>query len=203
MGLFLAMSCVVGGSRAAVEGCLSLFVSERKGALEPTSATLPEKQEARLIESPAGVTFVYPDGFTEWDEASARLSRELKTPVFSFHIHDGDLWMFVAFADGRESAKFNPIPDYWEELPACEREKWLPTAEEIAAYVPGVSPQAIAPYLREWRDDDSLGGQRANPNDEFGYGVDWQVVDFMRQLGFVYPGPGEGAAYRFSVSRRR
>ena len=73
------------------------------------------------------------------------------------HIHDGDLWMFVLFVNGEEVAKFNPIPDYWGELPTEEHEKWLPAAKEVAAHVPSVRPDRISPYLREWPVDGLTG----------------------------------------------
>lgn len=200
MGLFLAMSSVAGGSRAEVEACVAAYTETRNGSLEVTSTGLPEDQEARLLESQGGVTFVYPDGFTEWDELSAKLSSDLKKPIFSFHIHDGDLWMFVLFEDGREVAKFNPLPDYWEELEPDERAKWLPSADEVARHVPGIRSEQLAPYLVEWPQDGLPG--KAQPEDEFGF-IDWQVVDFMRQLRFGFPEPGQGVSYRFRVKRRR
>jgi hypothetical protein len=200
MGLFLAMSCVVGGRTAAVVKSLSAFVDERKGSLEPCGKGVKESEAARLLEKPAGTTVVYPDGFLEWDAASARLSHDLNAPVFSFHIHDGDLWMFVLFVNGKEAAKFNPIPDYWEELPAKERATWLPKAEQVAKHVPGVVAKRIAPYLREWPEDGLEG--KAHPKDEFEY-IDWQVVDFMRELGFAYPEPEDGVTYRMKVKRNR
>jgi hypothetical protein len=202
MGLFLAMSSVVGANRAEVEACVAAYTASRNGSLEAASSGLSEDEEARLLEAPAGVTLVYPNGFTEWDELSAKLSADLKKPVFSFHIHDGDLWMFVLFANGEESLKFNPIPDYWEELEPDERAKWLPTADQVARHVPGVRSERLAPYLVEWPEDGLAG--KAQPEDEFGY-IDWQVVDFMRELGFRYPDPsqGQGVSYRFKVKPPR
>lgn len=200
MGLFLAMSSVVGGTRSEVEACVAAYTATRGGSLEVASSGLSEAEEARLLEAPSGVTLVYPDGFTEWDDLSAKLSADLTKPVFSFHIHDGDLWMFVLFANGEEVHKFNPIPDYWEELEPDERVKWLPTADQLARYVPGVRSERLAPYLVEWPADGLVG--KAQPEDEFEF-IDWQVVDFMRELGFRYPDPGQGVTYRFKVKRRR
>lgn len=200
MGLYLAMSSVVGANTAEVESTVRDYVATRHGSLERAAAGLPEEQEARLLESEGGVTFVYPNYFTEWDEVSAKLSVDLKKPVFSFHIHDGDLWMFVLFVNGEEAVKFNPIPFYWEELEPDERAKWLPSPADVARYVPGVQAERLAPYLVEWPEDGLPG--KAHPNDEFEF-IDWQVVDFMRQLRFRYPAPGQGVSYSFKVKRRR
>jgi len=42
---------------------------------------------------------------------------------------------------------------------------------------------------------------KAYPDDEFSAGEDWQLVDFMRKLGLVYPvsddGELSGITYRF------
>ncbi len=200
MGLFLAMSSVVGAQTAEVEACVRDYVADRQGSLERVSGDLPEAQGARLFESVGGVTFVYPDAFTEWDDVSAKLSADLKKPTFSFHIHDGDLWMFVLFVNGAEAVKFNPIPFYWGELESAERAKWLPTAQDLAQYVPGVRAEELATYLVEWPEEGLPG--KAHSDDEFEF-IDWQVVDFMRRLGFKYPDPGQGITFRFKVKRRR
>ncbi|HEY8669148.1 MAG TPA: hypothetical protein VIL86_21035 [Tepidisphaeraceae bacterium] len=200
MGLFLAMSSVVGAKPPEVEACVAKYVASRGGTFERASSGLSEDQEARLLESQGGVTLVYPDRFIEWDELSAKLSADLKKPTFSFHIHDGDLWMFVLFVNGEEAVKFNPIPDYWEELKADERAKWLPTPDQVARHVPGVRSERLASYLVEWPEDGLPG--KARPEDQFEF-IDWQVVDFMRELGFRYPDPGQGFSYQFKVKRRR
>ena len=135
MGLFLAMSSVVGANAAEVEASVRDYVATRQGLLERETAGVPEEQEGRLLESEGGATIVYPSHFTEWDEVSAKLSTDLKKPVFSFHIHDGDLWMFILFVNGKEAAKFNPISFYWEELEPEERARWLPSAAEVARHV--------------------------------------------------------------------
>jgi len=198
MGLFLAMSSVSGGRHAEVEARVTAYVVNRKGSFEPATSELPEDQQAWLLESPGGTTIVYPEGFTKWDELSAKLSADLQKPVFSFHIHDGDLWMFLLFVGGKEVLRFNPLPDYWGELTPEERVTWLPSADDVARYVPGVQSQQLAPYLIEWPPDGLPG--KARPDDEFGF-IDWQVVDFMRQLGIDYPNPGQSASYRFHVKR--
>jgi hypothetical protein len=198
MGLFLAMSSVVGASRAEVESCVATYVASLGGSFEVASSAVPEDEEARLLESQGGVTLVYPGDFTEWDELSAKLSADLGKPVFSFHIHDGDLWMFVLFVNGELAVKFNPIPDYWGDMEADDRAKWLPTPQEVARHVPGIKSERLAPYLIEWPVDGLPG--KAHPDDQFEF-IDWQVVDFMKELGFQYPDPGQGISYRFRVKR--
>jgi hypothetical protein len=200
MGLFLAMSSVVGAKTVEVENCIRDYVASRNGGLEIASGELSEDEEARILETSSGVTVVYPNVFCEWDDLSKKLSLDLKKPTFSFHIHDGDLWMFVLFVDGEQAVKFNPIPDYWGGVDPEEHASWLPSAQEVAKYVPNANSEALVPYLVEWPLDGLPG--KAHDDDEFEF-IDWQVVDFMQRLGFQYPDPGQGTSYRFKVKRRR
>lgn len=200
MGLFLAMSCVVEGQLAEAADVMRSYVQEKGGIFNPDGHGLPEEEQARFIESEGGVTVFYPNKFFDWDEASAFLSTALKKPVFSFHLHDGDLWMFLFFVDGQCVAQFNTLPGYWGEITPEEQAAWLPTTSDIAVHVPGLDPKRIAPYLVHWNLDDETPG-KVNPDDEFEYNESWQLLDFMRQLGFAYPDPGEGAGYRFNVAR--
>lgn len=200
MGLFLSMSSVVGGRPAEVEACIRGYVEGRGGEFERAAVELAEDREARMLASSGGVTVVYPDEFYEWNDLSATLSAHLRKPTFSFHIHDGDLWMFLLFVEGNEVARFNPIPDYWEELDPAQRSTWLPGAEEIAKYVDRGRPEELAPYFVEWPEDELPG--KAHEDDEFGF-VDWQLVDFMRRLGFEFPDVGQGVSYQFRVGRER
>ncbi|MGC4006311.1 MAG: hypothetical protein QM811_25600 [Pirellulales bacterium] len=200
MGLFLAMSSVVGAKPAEVAECVAAYAAARNGVFELAAHEPPEREAAFMLASDGGVTLLYPADFTAWDDVSAYLSHALRKPVFSWHIHDGDLWMFVLFVDGAEAIQFNPIPDYWEELTPLARAAWLPSAADVARHVPGVRAERIAPYLVEWPPEGLPG--KAQPEDEFAY-VDWQVVDFLRELGFRYPGVDAGVTYRMRVKRRR
>jgi hypothetical protein len=202
MGLFLSMSSIVGAISAEVQACMAEYAATRRGIFEPASATTHEHQIARLTESSSGITLIYPDHFLEWDEVSAFLSLKLRKPVFSFHIHDGDFWMFILYVNGAESLKFNPIPDYFEELQPYERAQWLPTGEQVVQFVPNIRPERLAPYLIEWTDDGLEG--TAHPEDSSGF-VDWQVTDFMRELGFAFCELDDPNchAFRFDMKARR
>jgi hypothetical protein len=204
MGQFLAMSAVVGRDSAAVEQALATIVQDAKG----TFASAPGRQGGRdtaiVAAYKVGTVVVYPDGFTDWDDTSKRLSAIMQAAVFSFHIHDGDLWMFLLFDKGEKVAQFNTLPDYWgEDIDPAE---WLPDPRVVAATAGDADPEKLASYLRHWDDDLIESGDKAQPEDEFAYGTDWQVVDFMRQMGFGYPirddGGTNGATYRFRLQRQ-
>ena len=96
MGRFLAMSGIAGADLAAVTSALKRYAEEHNGQMEPSQATGDPSEFLILSESrPGRVTVAYPGEFMGWDDASAYLSRSLNAPVFSFHIHDDDLWMYT------------------------------------------------------------------------------------------------------------
>lgn len=213
MGAFLMMSGVAQVARTQAEEALRDFISPRSGTFTALAAddsadtvdTVDEEELLLIAESEQGnVTVFYPRGFTAWDDASRHLSATLNTAVFSLHVHDGDLWMYNLFVNGQEADRFNPVPDYWEELPQEELETWSGNAAVVAHNWPGVTAEKIARYLVRWRlDNDDQEGAKAYPDDEYGIGEDWQIVDFMARVGLVYPlddhGKRLGTGYRFSV----
>jgi len=149
---------------------------------------------------------LYPWEFLEWDEASRQLSSQLSVPVFSFHIHDEDLWMFVLYDRGEQVAQFNPLPEYWDDgIPDEERASWSGDAATIASRIPGVEIDAISPYLRHWDLDEEAPG-KAFPEDQFHFHDCWQMCDFMRKIGLRYPlddtGRVLGETYEFAIPEK-
>src|SRR3954471_13374628 len=115
MGLFLAMSGVIGAKREAVEVALREFADTRRGSLRQAPRSAEDPNTLVLLGDDSRCSVLYPWGFLEWDEASRYLSSQLGVPVFSFHIHDEDLWMFVLYEEGEQVARFNPLPEYWDD----------------------------------------------------------------------------------------
>jgi hypothetical protein len=187
MGLFLSASGVLSPDGKAVGDAIAKYVKSAGGTYEPRAGTTNDRNMGVLTSTELTTTVLYPDGFADWDRLSQFLSTELKRPVFSFHIHDGDLWMFIAFDDGKEVAWFNPIPDYWEEVDDAERLRWAGNAQVVASLVPGLAAASIERYFVAWNDEVLGAEHKAYDDDEFATGVDWQLTDFMRRLGFAYP----------------
>ena len=203
MGLFLSMSGVVGGSEDSVVDALRTYAEENEGSLEEEELTTEDNGCLVISEGTGGVTVLYPGDFFDWDSAAQYLSKRLRQPVFSFHIHDGDLWMYSLYQNGEVVDQFNPVPDYWQELEDEERQSWKGNANAVARRVPGLAPEQIARYLVQWGDEVFEAAQRkkAYLTDQFYYGDDWQLVDFMGKLGLDYPvddrGSPHGVTYRF------
>lgn len=197
MGLFLSMSGVVGGNEDSVVDALRTFAEDNAGSLK--EAELTTEDDGCLVVSAGigGVTVLYPAEFFDWDSAAQYLSKRLRKAVFSFHIHDGDLWMYILYENGDVVDQFNPVPDYWQELEAEERRSWQGNASEVARRVPGLGPEQVAKYLVLWCDEVSEASERkkAYHTDQFYYGDDWQLLDFMGEVGLDYPVDDRGAPH--------
>ena len=207
MGLFLAMSGVANSNRVAVEAALRAYATERGGTLESVDPSADASEAMLIAESGSHVTVMYPGEYIQWDDASQQLSRALNTSVFSLHIHDEDLWMYLLFSAGEQVDQFNPIPDYWtKKMPKVEKEPWSGNAAVIAQHWPDVSPESIGNYLFEW-DLEADDSDNAYADDQFPYNDCWQVTDFMHRLGLVYPIDDDGkinaATYRFVIPNQR
>jgi hypothetical protein len=203
MGLFLSMSGIIGVSEESAVDALRAYAAENGGSLEEAKLTLDDDGCLVTSEGTAGVTVLYPGEFFDWESTAQYLSQQLGKPVFSFHIHDGDLWMYSLYQKGDVVDQFNPVPDYWQELEEGERRSWQGNAAEVAKRVPGLAPERVSKYLVQWGDEVFQSGERkkAYPSDRFYYGDDWQLVDFMDKLGLDFPvddrGAPHGATYRF------
>lgn len=202
MGLFLSMSGVIGKDAAAVESALADFAAEKQGEFAATPRTTDDDDCLVLSGEGDRVSILYPYEFFDWDAASQYLSRVLSTPVFSLHIHDEDLWMYLLFRKGQPVDAFNPVPDYWDDAICAEEiAQWAGDAKQVAAAVPGIDSDQIADYLVRWEDPDYEEMHKAYEGDEFAKTDCWQMLDFMKKLGLDYPitadGEIEGKTFRF------
>src|SRR5689334_18386216 len=102
MGEFVAISGVIGANEGGVTAVVSSFASSHGGGFEHFETQDGGPNIGVIGTNGVNVSVLYPDHFLEWDDASSYLSSELHVPVFSLHIHDGDLWMFVLFREGKE-----------------------------------------------------------------------------------------------------
>jgi hypothetical protein len=202
MGLFLAMSGVVGGSGTSVVDALRTYAESNEGSLKAEKLTTDDDVCLVISEGMNGVTVMYPSGFYEWDNAAQHLSQQLAKPVFSFHIHDGDFWMYSLYEKGEIVDQFNPVPDYWGDLDEEERRTWQGDATKVARLVPGLSPERVSKYLVQWGNDvfESDRRKKAYPTDQFHYGDDWQLIDFMNQLKLPYPVDDRGDLHGITYS---
>src|SRR5262245_55492802 len=109
MGQFLSMSGVVGVQEDSVVYTLRTYAEDHKGSLEEAELTTDDDGCLVVSEGIGGVTVLYPGDFFDWEDAAQFLSKRLKRPVFSSHIHDSDLWMYSLYQNGEVVDQFNPI----------------------------------------------------------------------------------------------
>ena len=187
MGITLSLSGVIGKSKPEVVAVLREYLNTKSGGIEPELNDIRELNNngSILTEGTNGITVYYPYGFDDWDEASMRISEGLKCPVFTFHIHHGEFWMYVLYNNGEFIDEFNPIPDYWNpDISEKELEKLSGNPELISQIIESVDLKNISNYFYRW----DVEGEpvKAYPEDEFeNNGL--QLVDFMKKIGLEYP----------------
>jgi hypothetical protein len=189
MGLFLGMSGVLGVSGPRATELFAQYAGQRGWTFEPTGAAQESGQSVAIADGPGGATILYGQDFMEWTETSQHLSRLTGGAVLSLHVHDGDFWMYMLFDKGELIDQFNPVPDYWGEASEAELASWRGDAAKLSGAISSASAERVAPYLVRWTDELLEEGGKAFPDDEFEFGQDWQVVDFMAKLGLTYPDP--------------
>ena len=201
MGNFLALSAVIGKTQNEVLNSLTNYANSFGGGiLQDNTLNLDNDNCCIIDEANGNTTIFYPYGYLEWDDSSEFISKELNATVFSLHIHDGDLWMYLLYYNGKVIDQFNPIPDYWDEnITDEEIENWKGNATIVANYVSYIKPKDIEKYLVRW-DLDEDESTKAYPTDEFKK-EEWQLVDFMTKLKLPYPvddnGNPKGQTYKF------
>jgi hypothetical protein len=209
MGLFLSMSGVIGAQQDAVEQAMRQYADSTGRILERADLSFGDHDCLVLSQSAGGVTVLYPGSFFRLDEATQSLGGQLGKPVFSFHIHDSDLWMYTLYDEGEVADQFNPIPGYWEEVDEATHAAWSGNAVAVAKRVPGLDPAQIERYFVTW----NLGILRstdrtmAYATDQHCYGDECQLLDFMHKLGLSVPIDDDfnvvppGVTYRFGTRR--
>jgi hypothetical protein len=192
MGTFLALSSVIGRTQSVVVSSLTNYSKSVGGGLRRENNIDSDSPSCCIVQEENGNTSIfYPDSYLEWDDSSAFISKELEAKVFSFHIHDGDLWMYILYDNGNIIDQFNPIPDYWDEnISEKEITAWKGNAQTIVNAVPYVKINDIDKYLIRW-DLDEEEPPKAYPTDRFEQ-EDWQLVDFMSKLKLPYPVDDDG-----------
>lgn len=188
MGLFLTMLTCKISSRDTVSDALVNIMEERRLTLEyitkANEITGKENQYEITNQKNGWVQVFCPE--TPDDKLASSLSKKLNTPVFQFHIHNGEFWMYQLFVSGELKDKHNPIPDYWKKISEKERETWNGKASTLTSIF-GISGFKIEPYLILWGKDKGDNNSKAFPDDEFPVMSEWSMVDFQKKFGIIYP----------------
>lgn len=204
MGWFLSLSGVIGKTEAQVADSLRKYAESVGGGISKEAVDSENENCCSIVEENGNSTVFNPYAFMEWDDSSQFISQDLNATVFSFHIHDSDLWMYIMYVNGEQVDQFNPVPDYWEENVSDEEiESWRGNATTIAKYIPSIKKEDIENYLVRW-DLDAEEATKAYPDDEYTQ-EEYQLFDFMKTLKLPNPvgedGTPTGVLYKLWTNK--
>lgn len=178
MGLFLQAVVALHAGEGAVRAALAEM--EKNGDMGLVAS------ECQCRESRKGTAVLCNEACAGYGDLAKGLSEALEQPVLLLYIYDEDFWGYFFYEGGRELDCFQPIPDYFEEVPEEERGRMLGNSGLVSEYF-GVEEAEIEGYLTEWTEEKlECYEEKAYADDEFGQCDCWQMADFMRRLGFPY-----------------
>ena len=187
MGLFLSMMACKTSNQKKVIDSLIECMSEKNIILKSKNETnhiTGEENEFQVISIQKGWILVFMSDVPD-EELAKNLSKKLNTPVFLFHIHNGDFWTYSLFITGELKDKHNPIPDYWKKINKKERQEWKGNPE-ILAEIFNIPKESIEKYLIFW-DDIEDEDKKAYSKDNYPIKNEWSMIDFQRKFGIEYP----------------
>jgi hypothetical protein len=187
MGLFLE-TVIIPGCKEAEARSIVKAVEEAYSNQENDEAAYQITElyadQCQYREYANGVSILINEECIGYDDLAEAISSDYGKVVMLLYIYDGDFWAYALFDNGELVDKFNPQPDYFEEVSEEVIEASKGNADVIAKYF-HVERADIEKYLVRWKDDLGDMEDTAYDDDEFGYG-EWQMADFMRKLGYPY-----------------
>lgn len=144
-------------------------------------------EECQFQQFPKGVSILLNDHCCGYDALAQLLSETTMKPVMLLYIYDDDFWGYCFYDKGEVLDVFTPLPDYFETASEKDRRESSGNSSIIASYF-DIEEDSIKNYLVSWEDmimEDDFEA-RAYADDECGQCDCWQMVDFMRKLGFPY-----------------
>lgn len=143
--------------------------------------------ECQFQQFPKGVSVLLNDRCCGYDSLAQVLSKTTMKPVMLLYIYDDDFWGYFFYNKGEVLDVFTPLPDYFETASEKDRQKNSGNSSIIASYF-HIDEASIKNYLVPWTDklEEEDFDARAYADDECGQCDCWQMVDFMRKLGFPY-----------------
>jgi len=150
--------------------------------------------EVSLFKCSNESTIAFADTILNDSEGIAQaLSEEFSAPVILFFLAEEVVWGYNLYRGGEEIDRYSSRPNYWKELSPRDYERHAGSASVIAKVWPNVEAEGIVRYLT---DKDKVSEkqdiEKAYPDDEHEIWDGWQLTDFMRKLGLVYPFDGAG-----------
>ena len=117
-----------------------------------------------------------------YEELAKELSLCITQPVLLLYIYDDDFWGYFFYENGNELDRFNPMPDYFEDVSEEERESFSGNSKIISKYF-NVNEEDIKNYLIPWNMENR---EKAYEDDTCDPCSCWQMADFMKKLGYLF-----------------
>jgi ankyrin repeat protein len=87
---------------------------------------------------------------TEVTRIAKGLSRKLGADVFTFLLHDSDVFIYQAYRNGKLIDQFSSRPDYFDDVSKAERKKWAGDFKKLRPLLPaGVSIERFREVLEK------------------------------------------------------
>ena len=168
MGLFLQVAIMPGCKKAEARTAVEEVAKKY-------SCSFDELESGDFTEEDLIISELIPDE-CQYAETAAGVSILFNDDCIGYD------WGYELYDKGEILDRFNPMPDYFEEVSEEKIEQLKGDARIIAGQF-HVEQASIERYLVRWSADTM--DEKAYQDDEYGY-EDWQMVDFMRKLGYPY-----------------
>jgi len=179
MGLFLqtaiALHCKEEEVKEAIKKVTKSLPYEEVGDL------IPEECQYKIQKDSVSILFNYE--CIGYERLAKAISEEVKGPVMLLYIYDGDFWGYYFYDNGIGLDRFDPMPDYFEEVSEELKQLVKGNAEVIANYFK-IEKALIEKYLIFWQCQKT--DEKAYETDEYCIGESWQMADFMQAIGYPY-----------------
>lgn len=178
MGLFLQTAIIQNCKKDEVEKVVRELADVSRFGLVP--------EECDYVVFDKGVSILFNDHCIGYEKLAEAISKEVKRPVMLLYIYDEDFWGYFLYDNGEEIDWFSPMPDCLEEISEDEYKKFSGNSRIISKYF-GVDEDIIKKYLVYWTEElmDDYDA-KAYEDDEFEQCNCWQMVDFMKKIGYPY-----------------
>lgn len=143
-------------------------------------------EECQFQQFPKGTSILLNDRCCGYEPLAQTLSEAAMKPVMLLYIYDDDFWGYCFYDKGELLDTFTPMPDYFEDASEEDRREIAGKSSLIASYFQ-IKEEEIQNYLVSWTEDIMEDFEaKAYEDDECGQCDCWQMIDFMRKLGFPY-----------------
>ena len=123
------------------------------------------------------------------DEFLFKLSKKFNTPLFRLCFYDADYWYYDFIYHDKILNTFSTHPQWTKANNPKSKNDYIAKPDVLIKYWKGVTKNQIEKYLIDHikNEDLFLTKFKAYKDDEFEYEDVWQVTDFMRKFGLIYP----------------